>query len=65
MDIERLPTHLLTEILPSQDTFEEVQKQKEYEDEIQADNHSLEHQDNVEEFKQKGRIFSLPTLPPV
>ena len=60
MDIERLPTHLLTEILPSQDTFEEVQK--EYEDEIEADNYSLEHQENVEEFKQKGSIFSSPTL---
>ena len=60
MDIERLPSHYLTEMVSGQDQGQ--RDRKEHLNEMETDIYSLEHQENVEEFKPKGItiVFSFP-----
>ena len=60
MDIERLPSHYLTEMVSGQDQGR--RDQNVHLDEMETDIYSLEHQENVEEFKPKGItiVFSFP-----
>ena len=60
MDIEKLPAHLLKDItyldIPCQGQ-PNVDKEH-YKEEKEEDIYSLEHQENIEEFKPKGITFS-------
>ena len=54
VDIEKLPVHLIEDILSRQDKPDEY---KEVHDEEKEDDiYSLEHQENIEEFKLKGIV---------
>ena len=59
MDIEKLPAHLLKDFtyldIPCQG--QTVDKEP-YKNEKEEDIYSLEHQENIEEFKPKGTTFA-------
>ena len=60
MDIERLPSHYLTEMVSGQE--QDQRDTKEHPDEMETDIYSLENQENIDEFKPKGitLAFSFP-----